>query len=158
MGLDIYARWGEVIKVVNGDYVYEELYGWDNTGEWSDYYKNQITGFEAAPESGYLRESWGSLRWVNEFCESAGCPQLYGFFDDWRGSNGEEMQVNSGKLELLKQHRENLIKWLASSKMPDDDEARKEHRIFVGRVRRVIGFINFVEVHKDKKNLVVIFG
>ncbi len=155
MGLDIYCRWGKVEK--------DEFIGWhESDGQWRNYYKNSITGFESVPESGYLRESWGSLSWVGNKARELDAPMPYDFFPGWEGSNGEELKMNNGTLEKVIAFRdETLIPWLASTgeiRHTLDGEAYREFVAFCGRVRDVIGFINFLQVHSDKENLTVIFG
>jgi hypothetical protein len=160
MGLDIYCRWGTVKKNEDG---YKYFIGWqEEGGQWNNYYENSITGFESVPESGYLRESWGSLRAVTEMAEKLGAPNPYDFFPDWEGSNGEELMMENGTLENVLSFRDQtLIPWLAQSKEIGralEDEPYKEFQAFRGRIRDVIGFINFLQVHSDKENLTVIFG
>lgn len=158
MGLDIYCRWGKIEKDEDG---YEDFVGWQDTGgQWHNYYECSITGFESAPESGYLRESWGSLRAVGDVANKLNAPMPYDFFPDWKGSNGERLRINSETLKGVLSFRDDLlIPWLANRHGYDfDGEEYKEFKAFCGRIRDVIGFINFLQVHSNKENLTVIFG
>lgn len=162
MGLDIYVRWGNVADNYDDDYKYFTEWSGKNP-EYKYYYNAQMTGYRPAPESGYLRESWGSLRWVRDMAEKYDAPYPYYFWPDWNGFNGEQLDLTSGNRlsDVLAFRDEVLIPWLGGSydKWESlDTEDRGDFDEFVVRVRNVIGFINFVQCHRDKPNLTIIFG
>ncbi len=166
MGLDIYVRWG----------TYNEETG-DYEGFPEELHEDQLTGFKTAPEAGYLRESWGSLRWVSDFSRSIKAPDPYGFFPDWGGYNGEKLDVSSPeKLQPVLDYRDKVLRpWLrdivnhykqwVEEHGPNDflgDEGEDKDwwdalHAFERRVRDVVSFINFVELHKHEPSLVIAF-
>lgn len=168
MGLDIYVRWGSV-----DDDGYHDKFD----TEFKTHHELQLTGFRSAPESGYLRESWGSLEWVSDWGNRFGSPQIYSFYKDWNGSNGESLTVCGSTITRLVEFRESLREWAAIAKKNRDElidiaakhasgECRAEvkrnayeiYSVYIQRVRDVIGFLQFVELNKDRENLAIIFG
>lgn len=160
MGLDIYVRWGEAVDVGEG---YKDFIEWDEGGKYRLYYNAQITGFVSAPRSGYLRESWGSLSWVYEMAQKYSAPYPYNFWPDWNGYNGEQLDLTeNGRLDGVLEFRDKVLTpWLDSCSEVYDSlsaEDRDEFDLFVKRVRDVIEFIDFVQHHRDKPNLTIVFG
>lgn len=171
MGLDIYVRWGKQ----------DPDEGWIDFPE--DRREEQFTGFNSAPHAGYLRESWGSLSWCTNYAKQIGAPDPYGFFPNWDGGNGDELRCDEqGLLQVLAWRDEKLRPWTRDRKQRDafyekakqqyeamkpfesteaHDAAWKEltesYTAFCKRIADVIGFLNFVELHKDKPNLSICF-
>lgn len=101
MGLDIYVRWGENTP--------DE--GWVGFPE--ELRQNQMTGFVSAPYAGYLRESWGSLRWVGDAADKFGGPNPYTLNKQYSGGNGDEMPVNTPEsLQAALDFRTELLAYL----------------------------------------------
>lgn len=105
MGVDIYVRWGR-----QEDTETEE--------SWPDFPAERAEeqhgcGFTSGPQFGYLRESWGSMRWVREMAEQLKAPNPYDFFPNWEGSNGEHVVCDAAGLAAVLAFRdEKLRPWL----------------------------------------------
>lgn len=180
MGLDIYVRWGEKkyisydtdgAKPLTGLEV-EQLKTADPDAEievelaypeWR--YELQMTGFINAPESGYVRHNWASVRFLGEFSKQHNAPNPIAFYRDWSGSNGDILMIDTPEsmTQLLAYRDEVLSKWLVDSKGSWDwrnmtEQQGKDVKYFIECVRNVIGLINFCQCHKDEPNLQVVFG
>lgn len=159
MGLDIYVRWGAVGE--DGDDIdFPE-----------DIRQNQCTGFENAPECGYLRHNWTSVRFCREFSvKYEVVDPIRGMYPEWNGSNGESIDVTADTLVHLFSLRSRALAWLrdkpydkrnslmdAAATDADKEEVMEEFKYFSQCLRNLVGFINFIELHKDKPNLRIAF-
>jgi hypothetical protein len=155
MGLDIYVRFGEVDE--DGEHNW-----YPKDSKYHDLYEDQMTGFTSCPHAGYLRESWGSLDWVYNAAKEFNAPNPYKFFDEWEGSNGEVYDCSGDGLTKLLSFRDDVIRpWLRENRYPErewTDDKKNNFDHFRNRLHDVWSFINFVELHKDQENLIIIFG
>lgn len=155
MGLDLHVKWG-----------WREGSAWpewyEQWGRWHDYHAATFTGLPDTPESGYLRESWTSYDWVVAMAERYNAPDPYEFFPEWKEESERDMDLSNGRLDEVLAFRDNiLIPWLARSngtRYSLEGEERKDFERFQRRVGNVVGFINFIQCHRDKPNLTVVFG
>lgn len=160
MGLDIYVRWGAIGE--DGDDVdFPE-----------DIRQDQCTGFENAPECGYLRHNWTSVRRMREFASEYSAPNpITDMSPVWNGHNGETLQVDADVLAHLITLRRKVLDYLSHKpyemrnvKMDKVDTVAERQEIaddfdyFRKCLRNLVGFINFVELHKDEDNLRIYFG
>lgn len=160
MGLDIYVRWGRQ----------------DEDGEDidmpEDAINNQMTGYRNAPECGYLRHNWASARLVREMAEEYEAPNpIRGMYPEWEGYNGETLNVTPDALAHLLELRNQALLWLrnkpyikrnAKRELLATEQERQEldegFDYFIQCIRNLVGFINFIELHKDEGNLRIYFG
>ena len=180
MGLDIYVRWGEKkyisydtdgAKPLTGLEV-EQLKTADPDAEIEveyDYpkwrWELQMTGFSSAPEAGYIRHNWTGVGFLRVFSQQHNAPNPIAFYEDWNGSNGETLWINTPEsMQKLIAYRDDVLsKWLVDSKGSWNwrnmtEEERKDVQYFNQSVRHVIGLINFCQCHKDEPNLHIYFG
>ena len=160
MGLDIYVRWGAI-----GD-------DGDDVDFPEDIRQDQCTGFENAPECGYLRHNWTSVRFCHEFSiKYEVVDPIRGMYPEWNGSNGESIDVTADALQHLFRLRSRVQEWLrnkpyekrnafieAAATSATKDEVMEEFNYFSQCLRNLVSFINFIELHKDKPNLRIVFG
>jgi hypothetical protein len=160
MGLDIYLRYGKLEKDEEG---YEYFVGWERGGEYEAEYVAQVSsGFTSAPESGYIRESWPSLRWVRETAQKFSTPFPYDFFPEWEGWNGETLRVDAERMPLITAFKSGMSEWLNSPERKKERSAlsgsEAEHfDVLSKRIMDAIAFLSLVEQKKDEPNLTIMF-
>jgi len=160
MGLDIYVRWGAI----------------DDDGEDvefpEDMEQDQYTGMENAPEMGYLRHNWTSVRFCRETSVKYEAPNpIVNMYPQWAGDNGDTLYVSADVFAGLEALRNQARAWLrskpyykrnafieAATTAGEKNEIMEEFDYFSQCLRNLVGFINFIELHKDKPNLRIVFG
>ena len=157
MGLDVYVRFGTITVDEDG---YKE---YDFNQQYPNEYRDQMTGFMSAPWAGYLRESWGSLSWCSGASKRFGGPFPYGFFPGWSGCNGERLELTPDNLAAVLAFRDATVRtWLREHSYLEGDNWTKEDKegytAYKDRLADTWSFINFVELHRDKPNLCIVFG
>jgi len=93
-------------------------------------------------------------------------PHPYGFYPhgrpEWEWNGNMDMDLSNGRIDEVLAFRDNiLIPWLARSngtRYSLEGEERKDFERFQRRIGDTIGFINFIQCHRDKPNLTVVFG
>jgi hypothetical protein len=97
-----------------------------------------------------------------------GAPYPFGFWADWGGTNDEDMIIDEHNLEVLIDFRSELLSWFRETWRTYEDLERIKIpieymlggwtiQLFAKKVGEIIGFINFVELHKDEPNLAIEF-
>jgi hypothetical protein len=158
MGLDIYVRWGSI----NDD--------GDTVDFPEDVANNQYTGMDNAPECGYMRHNWSSVRFCREFAQQYGFPSpILGLYPAYGGDNGDSLLLTSGELERLFEFRSQVLLWLRSrpyqkrneivESLPMEQRKKFEDEFgyFYQCLRNVVSFINFIELNRDKYGLRIDF-
>ena len=145
MGLDIYCRWGDVNEdgeVINGMTEAEK--------------QAQYTGYNDAPEAGYMRYNWLGVGFVTAAAEVLDIQSpIAALWPDWQGSNSEELIVDADQMARLVEARSAINAWLldmpATPQAMIPDESNRVY--FLGKLRKTIAMIDFIEAHKDCKGL-----
>ncbi len=129
MGLDIYIRW---------------------YGMTEDERNAQFTGYDDAPEVGYLRFNWPGVRAVTLFCNENDLKNPIPMVAVWDGNNGESLPITTQVIDVLQEDKRSMMDSLVSF---DFDVWGEVGEYVKRKIECSIKLIEFIESHADKPDL-----